>query len=526
MSQADAERYQAEECEVDGDLAQHATEICGCPPGKVGYFNHGQCACSGDPISPSYEIEMPKTTGPHLDSRITQHGPPPKQVQYNCPPCPRHFWSYKDYLGKCRCRPPLQKRELSFKKIESFQEKRQAPVHSYPGSPDGLFLDKDDVKWQKDRVNEKICPPGLRGTVVRDGHCKCLPKKTGRDISSMDPELHMKPEAVSPSFSLRVGSSSTPSAEAQHKCFLSKPCPPGQGSWPVKDDCVCTELDKEQDGSNRNESEHKRNALVTDEEKGEYVYRTVTITTCHRSPECSKVGRGWHGVPFHNRCICVPPLDKTPHDTMVSAKLSDRSSIEDALSQHHTVEKRGASVTIGVRETPFLEKRHNSGPCSHIQCPSGYIPTFDLCFCKRDSGHSFSRLPGPAIDGHPLGKSPQWKDRKSNVQIPVIDDSITIPFPPQQNYNGPEPHHMCAEPQCPYRFIFHSDGVCECINSQKKRQDSGSCGDFSCPAGFAPKLNGQICYCGMDENSPLPQGPASLGPHGGMPGGYEQDLSS
>ncbi|KAL9030016.1 MAG: hypothetical protein Q9196_001816 [Gyalolechia fulgens] len=410
--------------------------------------------------------------GPQLGSRVTRNGAPPTQVQSGCPPCSYGFWGCEDSLGKCYCRTAFQNGDLSFKEVETFRGKRQAPSHGYPDTPDALFFDSDDVKWQMDCVNEKNCPPGPRGTVVRDGHCRCLPKTVGRDISAMHPEPHLKPGTVIPSFSPRIRSSSTRSAEAQQKCSLSKPCPPGRRSWPVKDVCMCTKSNEERDASDRNGFEEKRDALVMNAEKGEHVPR-MPSTSCFRSPECPKIGRGWHGLEFHNRCVCVPPTDEHPDDKRVSAELNERSDIENASCQHRTVENRDVCVTIMVGGMNILERRHNSRLYSQTQYPA-----------------------------------------------------ITIPFLPQHTYDAPEPYMMCSRSPCPYGSVFHSNGNCECIASLQKRQGLGSCGDFSCPAGFALKLNGQICYCGVDRDSPLSQGPASFGPHGVLPDGYEQDPSS
>ncbi|KAL8941560.1 MAG: hypothetical protein Q9211_001776 [Gyalolechia sp. 1 TL-2023] len=394
-----------------------ATEICGCPLGKVGYFLHERCACSGDPISPPYETRMP---GPQLGSRVTRNGAPPTQVQSGCPHCSYGFWGCEDSLGKCYCRTAFQNGDLSFKEVETFRGKRQAPSHGYPDTPDALFFDSDDVKWQMDCVNEKNCPPGPRG----------------RDISAMHPEPHLKPGTVIPSFSPRIRSSSTRSAEAQQKCSLSKPCPPGRRSWPVKDVCMCTKSNEERDASDRNGFEEKRDALVMNAEKGEHVPR-MPSTSCFRSPECPKIGRGWHGLEFHNRCVCVPPTDEHPDDKRVSAELNERSDIENASCQHRTVENRdicycgidrdsslpqgpasfgphgvlrdgyeqdpssapvdldGEAAQVQQRSTHLNTKRQDSDGCQNLGCPAGYIPSMDggVCYCGIDGGFPYPQSP-------------------------------------------------------------------------------------------------------------------------------------
>ncbi|KAL8941904.1 MAG: hypothetical protein Q9216_001977 [Gyalolechia sp. 2 TL-2023] len=385
-------------------LAAHATEICGCPPGQVGFFIHGGCACSGDPIGPSAdETGTLKVTGHNLNPHTGKDG------------------------AAAAAAAPKQARELSFRrKVERKRSgtERRAPVIVYPDVPDSLYYEQNDVQWQLECVAQKKCPKGLKGTVVRDGHCKCLPKKAWGEGPSMDTKLRRVDRgAAVPGLSGR------------------------------------TDSNKERDAS---------------------------------------------------------------------AKLNERSDTGNTPSQDSTGKRHDASITNEPRTKP-LQQRHDSSPCTQIQCPSGYAPTtdvnpknFNLCHCKKDPGHSFPRLPGPIVDGAALGKpAPDGKERRSRIQIPIIDDAIIVPFPPQQMYAGPKAYHMCPDPQCPYAFIFHSHGKCECIDPLRGRQGFGGCGELSCPAGFSPKLNGEMCYCGIDGDSrPLPQGLADLGSHHGeMPEG-------
>lgn len=483
---------------TDGCIAQYATEICGCPSGKVGYFIHGNCACSGDPIGPSYEPGLNEITGPELQTRDAQNGAPPTQIQYHYPPCNSGFKSWKDGQGNYHCSPPLETRRWCA--TLAGNEQSNGDPCTPPPIPDWLAFYKNDVHWQIDCVALKKCDRGFRGHVVPVlpgsiwGHCLCQPAITNWATATGNPGLLTKRETIDSIVLPSTHSPFIPFHKGEHDAFMTgeqkedslfrkrstKRDSCDRGWHPVRyhTSCICY-----QDGTRRRSVE-KRNAPVTNEVMGEHLSgRFFAVDpTCFNSQECTKDGR--HGFLEKGKCVCSTPSKKSkgPGTVKVPVAITGAFDIEDSPSMDRTVKKRDLSA-------------------------------MEIASEQMVSGASLWEL--STLNG-----------RIADIQVSVVDDSTIIPFPPQQTSNGPGPYRMCPDPQCPYGFIFHPDRVGKCIDELVKRQGSSSCEDFSCPAGFVPKLNGKICDCRINRDSPFPQGPASLGPHGGIPGGYEEDQSS
>lgn len=113
-------------------VANRAAEMCGCPPGKVGFFIHGHCACSGDPLEPAYGLgqdaapDVEDSTVAEADSAITEpneHDLDARQVMCGNN-CRRGFRAARDSHGKCDCEPVNtswrgEKRLLHLKTTES-----------------------------------------------------------------------------------------------------------------------------------------------------------------------------------------------------------------------------------------------------------------------------------------------------------------------------------------------------------------------------------------------------------------------
>ncbi|KAL8722567.1 MAG: hypothetical protein Q9225_000962 [Loekoesia sp. 1 TL-2023] len=169
-----------------------------------------------------------------------------------------------------------------------------------------------------------------------------------------------------------------------------------------------------------------------------------------------------------------------------------------------------------------LEKRRWSASCSGFQCPFSFNPTLNggVCFCNKNPETNFPNPPSP-----PELKSPHNPENRGiDIQVHLTNSAADSFPPPQSNSDSISAQESNLTPQCPHASILHFNEVGESVQQMEKRQDPASCENFSCPAGFTPKLNGDVCYCGIDRHSPYPQGPASFGPHGGLPGNYEQDL--
>ncbi|KAL8768947.1 MAG: hypothetical protein Q9209_005002 [Squamulea sp. 1 TL-2023] len=225
-------------------LANGATDSCDCSPSKIGYYLHKRCVCSENPIEASStnrasgdpDSKLSVTPEPGAESTddcsACPNGKVPtydlsgqctcdhaKEVRAlrtvrGCPRCPISRKPLKDANGQCHCvYAPIGKREAS--SIESARTSNR--IHGIQAiNPIMLDLEKriapDAIRKSIVKVPELFklyyavnpisasfdclvfieCVKGqpsasasIRAQATPDGKCICMPKKTGRDLSSM-----------------------------------------------------------------------------------------------------------------------------------------------------------------------------------------------------------------------------------------------------------------------------------------------------------------------------------------------------
>ncbi|KAL8842082.1 MAG: hypothetical protein Q9170_000686 [Blastenia crenularia] len=388
----------------------------------------------------------------------------------------------------------------------------------------------------------KQCGYLLRGTRV-NGKCECRPYKlrVKREANERDVSTLGHDQAKRHLLRERAVIHLTPAAEddAIRACgFGSTGCPRGQHHAFVDGNCICTTewnvprrdlsisekpYDSQTDPTTARRAEQsnrdiqERDATTESTESTELTessgaqcpntrcppnfdvaYSNVLhACTCKEKPKGPLPGRchnpncpAWSKTEWRlGSCVCISPekrdpsISVTPHDSQ-----SDPTTTKRAKQSNRNIEERVA--TTG----PSRDQ------CPNAACPPNYEAFYNYhlggCTCKEKH-----KTPSNPCRNTPC---PGWSVPEEKHGACVCG------APGKRDMSAPK------EPTFPN-------------NDHKlvKRDDTpAGCDNFNCPTGFTAKMNGDVCYCGIDQDSPYPQGPASLGPHGGLPGNYEQDAPS
>lgn len=172
-------------------IANRASEICGCAPGKVGYFLHGHCTCSGDPLEPLYGsgedtfLDVEGSAAAEVDPAPIENNKHELKARKLYPICPddcrRYMRSVRKKDGTCTC-VPVNTDWHREKRAKGFtMEEGQAFVNNdalfkgyhffYPGPA------KIKCVVYKECGKPEIPNPteDFRGTVTPEGYCVCAP---------------------------------------------------------------------------------------------------------------------------------------------------------------------------------------------------------------------------------------------------------------------------------------------------------------------------------------------------------------
>ncbi|KAL8988874.1 MAG: hypothetical protein Q9177_002123 [Variospora cf. flavescens] len=434
-------------------IANRASEICGCAPGKVGYFLHGHCTCSGDPLEPLYGsgedtfLDVEGSAAAEVDPAPIENNKQELQARKLYPICPddcrRYMRSVRKKDGTCTC-VPVNTDWHREKRAKGFtMEEGQAFVNNdalfkgyhffYPGPA------KIKCVVYKECGKPEIPNPteDFRGTVTPEGYCVCAPStsmggerslmsrltlEAGRDLASKhgaSSELNLQTR------SLNIGSR-----------LDNRPLPEG-----------CVEL-----------------RCKT------HLYKVIKVD--------------WTG------CECV----------------YDGQETESNVNQHHEPE----TMSLDARDP---KKHENQDTCSTLACQDGHhgAKNHDTGICECVASMHKERLEPQT---QTLDTSVRDSLHKREGKYSKKTKACKIKMKGQCLRNQHPEYHLAAK-------------VCWCVqNGYRKRQELDECPNFSCPSGWIPKLNGSVCYCGLDGDFPYPPGPASRGPYGAYPSGDEENSPS
>lgn len=472
---------------ADHGPAKRASEICGCPEGKVGYFLHGHCACSGDPISLSneYEVDMesdvkrsvtskpdPEPTGDcpacynrelpfrYLDGRCTCiHVKEDRAYKSRgiCPHCPRSSPSSKDSSGHCQCPQFDRKREASVKSAGTFQK-------------DGELEARKAIC----AINCRYLSRPVRG---EDGKCHCEPVETDVLKKRQSPDAMVKMIVHSPPlFKIYYDGNHQ---QAKLDCLVYMQCQAGvappaadyRGVVTPHGECICKPKQTGRDLSLTDKVLDKRGQIDSGAENQCLLH------------ECQP---GYTGSAVNGQCLCKQTIedgDTSPkHEPQDGRDLSGLGILKE---KHGLVGRWDINkIYICLHDNKCLHGTRGQWDGKECQC----VPNTKDSALSTTSWH------------HDTGV-------KRAMQRPSDCSHLT---------------HSCG-PGHHYEYDYHFD-LCRCKPNLQRRQDIEGCPNFSCPSGFIPKLNGSVCYCGQDGNFPYPQGPASLGPS--APNKFVGDSSS
>ncbi|KAL9011698.1 MAG: hypothetical protein Q9173_003474 [Seirophora scorigena] len=443
-------------------------EICGCAPGKVGYFLHGHCACSGDPLEPPYE--SPDTvpdvegsavaeaeTAPIVNNNHTLDTRKPKGICLKN--CNRYWRAERQRDGSCKCVEQntdwhRKKRAPSFTPEQGLALVNDDPLFMWYYATNPTQGELKCVVYKECTTKEEPNPSApIRGTVNTEGHCVCAPKKAGRDLASKQVGSSERDLQYAGQNMERLDAR-VPQAPPDCR---KKAC--GDGYTGVKSDSL---------------TERGGSILVFDHAPAQNVphegksYSQITAyCTAHRP--CP---RGMHAEQHMvgNTCWCLPNAHR---------------------------------------------KRRDLDECPNFSCPNGRIPKLNgsVCYCGMDGDFPYSQGPASRLDAQ-VRDSLRKRGRYSKVT-----DKCNKRLGKKWCLPGSHPEERTTSTGRPLNS-------CWCAGDGRKRRDLDECPNFSCPSGWIPKLNGSVCYCGMDGDFPYPQGPASWGPHGALPSGNDEASSS
>lgn len=200
---------------TDQVLASRAAEICGCAPGKVGYFIHGHCACSGDPPEPPYESQdtLPDVEGSavaEVDAAPIEnnnHELDTRKPKGIClKNCNRYWRAERQRDGSCKCVEQItdwhrEKRAPSFTPEQGLALVNDDPLFMWYYATNPTQGELKCVVYKECTTKKEPNPfAPIRGTVNTEGHCVCAPKSKSSWISltclSRQWELYMHGEGA------------------------------------------------------------------------------------------------------------------------------------------------------------------------------------------------------------------------------------------------------------------------------------------------------------------------------------------
>ena len=315
-------------------------------------------------------------------------------------------------------------------------------------------------------------------------------------------------------------------------------CPAGSSAYKKHGHCHCSRSIKTRDTPN-----------------SEKLEENVSASASHQDRRSPKKRKGHKDGASHPTCATkVCPHGEKPTSKDGKCHCVPYHKVRDIFFSEELEENVSASAGHQDRRSP---KKHNGAPppaCATTKCHKGEKAVIQngRCYCaigKEERSFKSHPVASPERPDCPttkcVGMMFATKDAQGNCHcIPSIQKARDISIPDgtqDKHHQSISEERDSGNPQLLGRAGYGADKKCpshqkhvyvggqdQCIPKTmklrySKRQDLPGCEDFSCPTGFIPKLNGDICYCGTDQQNPYPQGPSSLGPHGGLPGNYEQD---
>ncbi|KAL8649926.1 MAG: hypothetical protein Q9210_004114 [Variospora velana] len=205
--------------------------------------------------------------------------------------------------------------------------------------------------------------------------------------------------------------------------------------------------------------------------------------------------------------LCKPQLYKVVKVDWTGCEcVYDGQETESNVDQHHEPQ----TMSLDARAPKKHETQHT---CSTLACQDGHhgANNHDTGICECVASMHKERLE-PQTQA--LGTHVRDSLHKREGKYSKITKGCKTKMKGQCLRNQHPEYHLAAK-------------VCWCVqNGYRKRRDLDECPNFSCPSGWIPKLNGSVCYCGLDGDFPYPQGPASRGPYGAYPSGDEENSPS
>ncbi|KAL8694252.1 MAG: hypothetical protein Q9218_001078 [Villophora microphyllina] len=279
------------------DFSQRAAEICGCPPGKVAFFVHGECACSGKPPTGPEPHTVAASTVTSMStftaSPQTASTPPPKvgpDSVIGCPDCPNREVPIRLLNGQCIC--VHIKSQPSVRRAQFLDNGSQGK--------NGRQLHDPALKRNTEHPPEHnpcgyICPPNQQIRAVPiDGKCQCPLYYTKRDVDSVhDREL----------------------AERHNICASKITCPYMSHAVRQDGNCVCKPISPP--AGNKRDAPLELESRVNDPKYNEALPKPPVTCDNLRCPD--------RYIFFYNgKCHCDPPPDKREVKPEAEHELGER----------------------------------------------------------------------------------------------------------------------------------------------------------------------------------------------------------